>query len=118
MSIHSIIHTTLVPGGGSGQRTIPDRTGSAPIAGSSQAELPSAQVDATTLKQVADAINTQLQQLSKNIRFSIDEETGNTVVRVVDADTGQTIRQIPSEEVLKIRHSLERLQGVLLQHEA
>lgn len=126
MSIQSIGNGAVpIPTSGMPQRTAPEAATASPtpdVAAEAQkaaaSSVASQKVDASSVKQAAEAINSQLRQMSKNIRFSLDEETGNTIVRVVDSDTGQTIRQIPSEEALRIQHSLERLQGVLLKNEA
>jgi len=50
--------------------------------------------------------------------FPFDDDTGRTVVKVVDASTDEVIRQIPSEEVLAIAKALDKLQGVLIKQEA
>ena len=65
------------------------------------------------VRHAAETINRQLQVVAPNLRFSVDEDTGKTVVRVVDTDTGEIIRQVPSEEVLAISRSIDRLQGLL-----
>lgn len=126
MSIQSIGNNAVpIPTGGVAQRPAAESAAASPAASTTAAVQQVAaasgtggKTDASKIKQAADAINSQLQQMSKNIRFSLDEETGDTIVKVVDSDTGQTIRQIPSEEALRIQHSLEQLQGVLLKHEA
>lgn len=53
-----------------------------------------------------------------SLAFSIDDSTGKTIVRITDAETGEMIRQIPSEEMLEIARSLDRMQGALLQQQA
>lgn len=47
------------------------------------------------------------QQLNREIRFSVDPATGETVARVVDTTTNKVIRQIPSEVVLAIAQYLQ-----------
>lgn len=74
--------------------------------------------DGDQVREATQRINEQLRALQQDIQFSVDEETGHTIVRVLDGATGQTIRQIPSEEALAISQSLERLQGVLLKQQA
>lgn len=74
--------------------------------------------DGDQVREATQRINEQLRALQQDIHFSVDEETGHTIVRVLDGATGQTIRQIPSEEALAISQSLERLQGVLLKQQA
>ena len=59
-----------------------------------------------------------IQARNNNLQFSVDKETGKTVVRVVDAQNGETIRQIPSEEALALSKSLDKLQGLLLSQKA
>jgi flagellar protein FlaG len=82
----------------------------APSTGPAQPQQP----DTRQLGTAVERINEQLRAAAQNIRFSIDEDTGKTIVRVVNSDSGELIRQIPSEEVLAVSRSLERLQGLLL----
>jgi flagellar protein FlaG len=53
-----------------------------------------------------------------SLEFSIDDASGRTVVKVVDAETKELIRQIPSEEVLALARNLERIEGLLLRDTA
>lgn len=56
---------------------------------------------------------------SPNLKFSIDKDTEQVVIKVVDKETGNTIRQIPSEEVLKRDQALAaQKQGMILQERA
>lgn len=48
------------------------------------------------------------------IEFHLNEFDARTITRVVDRDSGEVIRQIPSEEVLRIAESLSALQGRLI----
>lgn len=62
-----------------------------------------------SLKQLVEA------KAPNSLAFSIDESTGKTIVRITDAATGEMIRQIPSEEMLAIARSLDKMQGMLVQ---
>lgn len=55
---------------------------------------------------------------ASDINFSIDSESGNTVVKVIDRSTKEVIRQIPSQEFLEMSKALDRLQGLLLKNKA
>jgi len=68
-------------------------------------------------KAVAD-INDHLGQLRRDLQFSIDDTSGTTVVKVVDAETDEVIRQIPAEDVLELRKRLEEAEGVIFRGEA
>jgi len=43
------------------------------------------------------------------LKFSVDEATGRTVIKIINPDTQKVIREIPPEEILKIAATLERL---------
>lgn len=66
---------------------------------------------------VAD-LNKMAQAASQGVRFSVDEETGRTVVKVVDTQTDKVLRQIPTMEALKLWRSIEQMQGVMLRDKA
>lgn len=59
-----------------------------------------------------------VQSMGRNLSFSIDESTGYHVVRVVNPDTGELVRQLPSEELLKISRDFQRLNNVLVSQKA
>lgn len=65
-----------------------------------------------------DEVRAAIAPVAQDLLFSIDEDTGKTVVKVVDASTDEVIRQIPSEEIISIAKALDKLQGLLLKQEA
>ncbi|GKS68298.1 flagellar protein FlaG [Nitrosomonas sp. PY1] len=56
--------------------------------------------------------------LAHNLRFSIDEDTGRTIIKVMDVHTDEIIRQIPTKEAIEIAHTLDRVQGLLFSDKA
>ncbi|HAF94310.1 MAG TPA: flaG [Pseudomonas sp.] len=54
------------------------------------------------------------QSVSRDLDFSVDEASGRVVVQVIDSESGTLIRQIPSEEVLKLAEHLEDFSSLLL----
>lgn len=50
---------------------------------------------------------------NRQLNFSIDEGTDKQVVKVTDAESGKVIRQIPSEEILRLSERLRELQSDL-----
>lgn len=64
------------------------------------------------------AVKDRIQTNASNLEFRIDDESGETVVRVKDAETNEVIRQYPSEEVLAIARNLARLESVLVDKKA
>ncbi|AYA63653.1 flagellar protein FlaG [Alteromonas sp. RKMC-009] len=51
-----------------------------------------------------------LQVQNRNLAFSVDENTNRSVVTVKDSESGDVIRQIPSDEVLKLAERIKTLQ--------
>lgn len=75
-------------------------------------------VDATALDAAVQALNDRYAQLRTDLRFSVDSSTGRTVVAVVDSEDGTVLRQIPSEEVMRIAHVLTNTRGALIRRTA
>ena len=63
------------------------------------------------LENVVSQLNAYIQNTQRDMDFSVDDATGRVVVRVIDSESEEVIRQIPSEEMLAIsRHLLESLE--------
>jgi flagellar protein FlaG len=75
--------------------------------------------DRAQLEQVINEFKQLVKPMVSNgLNFSIDDSTGKTIVRITDGETGEMIRQIPSEEMMEIARSIDRMQGMLLRQEA
>ncbi len=61
--------------------------------------------------ELASKLTSLPQIVKRNIQFSIDEDTGQSVFRVVESDTGKLIRQIPSDQILHIMQQVQEAQG-------
>ena len=59
-----------------------------------------------------------MQNQKRALHFSVDEGSGRTVIRVIDPETAEVIRQIPPEEVLNLARQLEGSGGALLRTRA
>jgi flagellar protein FlaG len=70
------------------------------------------------VQQAVAEIQKAVEPMARNLQFSIDKETGKTVVTVVDSATNEVIRQIPGEEVLAIARAIDRMQGLLFRQKA
>lgn len=58
------------------------------------------------LKQAVSKLNDYVQNMQRDLQFSVDKDSGVTVVKVIDSKTDKVIRQIPNEETLKLARSL------------
>jgi len=52
------------------------------------------------------------------INFSVDESSGIRVVKIVDRNSNEVIRQMPSEEAVALARALDKLQGLLIKDKA
>ena len=63
------------------------------------------------LEKVVSQLNAYIQNTQRDVDFSVDDATGRVVVKVIDSESEEVIRQIPSEEMLAIsRHLVESLE--------
>lgn len=74
-------------------------------------------VDSAIAKRAAEQINKALKQFDSNIQFSVDENN-KTNVKVIDTQTKEVIRQMPSKEMLAIAEALDKFQGLLIRIKA
>jgi flagellar protein FlaG len=85
------------------------------------AAVPAQAVQAPSAASLMDAVartRTAVREVASSLEFSVDGDTGKTVVRVVDASTQELIRQIPSEEMLSIARNMDRFEGLLIKSKA
>jgi len=72
-------------------------------------------------KQVTDAVE-KLSKFVSSIRpeisFSVDEESGTRVVKIIDRQSKEVVRQIPSEEAIQLAQALDKLQGLFVRDTA
>jgi flagellar protein FlaG len=86
----------------------PARDAAAPAAAGKPRPPDGNTLPAMTLRQAIEQIQDFLDDSQRQLQFQVDENSGRTVVRVVDPGSGEVIRQFPSEELLQIAATLER----------
>lgn len=70
------------------------------------------------IKQAVQKIQGAVDSLAQNLRFSVDEDTGKTIIKVMDAQTEEVIRQIPTKEAVEIARTLNKVHGLLFNDKA
>ncbi|WP_299660204.1 flagellar protein FlaG [uncultured Psychromonas sp.] len=60
-----------------------------------------------------DELNSFLQDMKRNLSFSVDDTSGESVILVKDSESEEVIRQIPSEELVVLRKKMDDLTGLL-----
>lgn len=90
---------------------------SAALAHAAQESAP-ATLSQKTLDTIAKDLQQSLSKANTGLQFSVDNSTGKTVIRVVHEQSGELIRQIPSEEMLAIARNIGKMQGLLFEKKA
>jgi len=70
------------------------------------------------LAQAVDDLNQQARDSRTDLKFKIDEDSGRTVVSIVDAGDGTVLRQMPTEEALRVSRALDKTLGKLIERVA
>ena len=63
-------------------------------------------------------LNDFVQTVRRELQFSVDEDTGRSIVTVLNKETDEVVRQIPSEEALAISSFLKSHAGLLIDTKA
>lgn len=71
---------------------------------------PVTEVSDTELRQAVEVVNQAVALEQRSLSFSIDDASGRAVIKVIDFETDELIKQIPTEELLKVAQDIKRLQ--------
>jgi len=70
-------------------------------------ESDTGKVSSEELQQAVTQLNDKIQQVQRDLLFSVDDSSGQTVVRVVNTETDEVVRQMPTEEALRISRNIQ-----------
>lgn len=102
---------------GTGQARV--RSEKPQVDNSQNSKAAAAQPNAAELRELVGQANNALQARFSDLKFTVDEGTDINIVRIEDSETGEIIRQIPSEAMLAIARALdEAQQGMMLEEKA
>jgi len=96
-----------------GPREVSAEQARAPEASQAPA-TPTVQPSREQIDRAMNEVRRAVAPVARNLQFSIDDETGRTVVKIVDSSTNEVIRQIPSEDLLAITRSMDKLSGLFV----
>ncbi len=100
-----------------GSRGVADRQGDAQVAG----KAVSSEQQVVTVESFGEAVSSIkdfVQSIRRDLNFDLDDSTGKMVVRVTDRATGEVVRQIPTEEALRLAENLEEARSLLFKAQA
>jgi flagellar protein FlaG len=70
------------------------------------------------LKTAVEKLNQSMTASSQDLQFSVDEDSKKMVVKLIDRNTHEVLRQMPSKEALEIARSLDKAMGKLIDQRA
>lgn len=124
MDIQSVVS---FPGRSGGAINKPAPSTETVVAGGAVAEVKTADAaktvqqpspDREALDKAVSDLETFTQSIQRNLSFAVDEESGTMVMKVTDRATGELIRQLPSEEALRLAERLDEMRSLLFKSEA
>jgi flagellar protein FlaG len=103
-----------------GAGTTPDALLSSATATTQQAPPPTKETQPSReqLDKAVKTVNDFVSAVNNAVEFTVDKDTGKTVIKVVDTTTKQVIKQFPSEEMLAIAKALDGIKGLLVHQKA
>ena len=78
------------------------------------AERTTVSTSQTELDRSIEQIQVMMDLRQRSVQFTTDNESGRNVVKVVDGNSGDVIRQMPAEELLSFMRNLTRMMGTFI----
>ncbi|MDO6564698.1 flagellar protein FlaG [Amphritea sp. 1_MG-2023] len=92
--------------------------GTQPVSSISDTGNAQPEMSAEEMQAVVDKLNEFMHNGQRNLNFSVDSDTEETVVKVMDSETQEVIRQFPSEEALKLAKHIDGMMGLIFNDHA
>lgn len=101
------------PQAGAGKAAAADAASATPAATTTAAKSNPSRDDVDS---AVKKLNDSMPGSSQSLQFSVDHDSKEIVVKLIDQDTQQVLRQMPSEEALRMAKAIDKLQGRLIDH--
>jgi flagellar protein FlaG len=82
------------------------------------AESHSATIEAGDLQKAVEKVREVFQNVEPRLQFEIDPDLHRVIVKIMNGESGEVIRQIPPEEVLDLARNFQASTGLLLKQQA
>ena len=94
------------------------KAASDPVQENAEVQPPKPVPTENQVSQALKNINNLLESRSQDLEFSVDSASARTIVKVVDKNTQEVIRQMPTQEALEIAKALDQLHSLLIRQTA
>lgn len=79
---------------------------------------PAPPIEVPKIESVTKQIDSFLRSMGRTINFRVDTASGRMVVSVLDANTGELIRQVPGEDAIRLAESIEASMSMMVDERA
>ena len=66
------------------------------------------------LQEAIEKLNDQIERNGRGLNFSVDDRLNRPIITVRSTATGEVVRTIPNEVVIKVAHNIEDIKGLLM----
>ncbi|MGC8616749.1 MAG: flagellar protein FlaG [Desulfurella sp.] len=87
------------------------------VSANEKSDINSTSLSKNDVKKLIQKLNDSISSLNDSVKFSYSEDAKGLIVKVIDSKTGQVIRQIPPEELIKLEASLAQSIGIIFNKE-
>ncbi len=70
------------------------------------------------IEKIAQAMEDYVNSIQRDLKIQVDKDTGNVMVKIISAEDGKTIREIPPEELLDLAAKMDEMLGALFSSKA
>jgi flagellar protein FlaG len=78
-----------------------------------QQQTATEKTESVPLDEVVAEMNSYVKPMNRQLQFSVHDESGETVISVIDVETDEVLRQIPSEEALQLHERMREYSGLI-----
>jgi len=70
------------------------------------------------IREKVQELEAALPKASNSLVFSVDEVLNRPVITVVDKKSGEIVRTLPSDEVIRVVHNIDKMRGILFEDQS
>jgi len=78
----------------------------------------SAEISKESVRAAAEKLKTFVSSMSRDLNIDVDASNGRAIIRVVDANSNETIRQIPGDEAIRLARTIDFLSSIFVNQKA
>ena len=67
------------------------------------------------IREMVQELEKALPKVSNSLSFSVDDVLNRPVITVTDKNTGEVLRTLPSDEVLRVVHNIDKMRGIIFE---